>query len=424
MRDFSLYLHIPFCYHKCPYCDFNTYAVTTVPEREYVSALLSELDFRAVQKEWRGRTVATIFFGGGTPSLLSAFGIRRILEGIVRLFPVSEKAEISLEANPGTVTLDTLIGYRESGINRLSFGAQSFSTERLKTLGRIHTPEQTEEAVLSARTAGFQNLSIDLMYGIPGQTVQDVGADLGAALKLCPNHLSAYGLTIEKGTPFYAQHKKRKLPLPPEDELIAMMGVVNRALEGAGLRRYEISNFAQPGKEARHNLAYWNAADYLGIGAGAHSCVHEREPEGLLRPIRWSNYALPKKYVSECTTHGHADSWRDMVSSEGAVFEFLFLGLRKCAGVNRKEFCERFGFDLTIPYQRELEVLCEAGLVTLSELSLALTEKGLLIADSILEEFSSPKLPPATQRAAVNGTPSPEVLVAQPEVSYFPAQGR
>lgn len=393
MKPFSLYLHIPFCFHKCPYCDFNAYAVSSIPEKEYISALLAELDYRASLPEWRARIVQTIYFGGGTPSLFQPSSIRKIISAICKTFPLDEDAEISLEANPGTITPESVAGYREAGVNRISLGAQSFDRMILKNLGRIHTPEQIEAAVEAAHGAGIHNLNIDLIYGSPGQTLEMLREDLSRALALKPTHVSAYGLTIEKGTPFYLSYKKGTLKLPREDAVVSMMEEVNEALPREGLHRYEVSNFAHIGKEARHNIAYWDGTDYLGLGAGAHSfnaVAGGEEKFGL----RWSNFALPNKYITEATSHGKAEGWTDALGFQEALFEYFFLGLRKTAGINLRAFEHRFGTTVAALYPALLQVLVEERLIKLEPDRLALTSRGLMLADSVIENFIQPERSP------------------------------
>lgn len=386
MSPFSLYLHIPFCVHKCPYCDFNTYAVSRIPEKEYVAALLAELDYRASQPAWQGRTIQTVFFGGGTPSLFGVAAIKRIMLAISNTFPLAESLEVSLEANPGNITEETLAGYRDAGVNRLSLGAQSLNPETLKTLGRQHTPEQVEAALASARGAGFRNINIDIMYGVPGQRLDDLENDMRMADSLGPSHISAYGLTIEKGTPFFQSVKRGVMKLPPEDLTVEMMESINHFLPAYGYERYEISNFAKPGKEARHNLAYWNGDDYLGLGAGAHS--YRRREEGDDTPRRWSNFALPQRYIDQTTATGHAESWSEALSPEAELFELVFLGLRKIRGVSLEEFTTRFGATVQELYGSRLKMLLEQGVVCLEDGFLKLSEKGLLLADSVIEDFA------------------------------------
>lgn len=386
MKPFSLYIHIPYCFHKCPYCDFNTYAVSKAPEREYTEALLAELDFYAAKTEWRGRAIQTIFFGGGTPSLFQPETIARILRSVRQKFPLLPAAEISLEANPGTVSFESLAGYREAGVNRVSFGAQSFDLATLRTLGRMHSPEQVEAAVLRAREAGINNLSLDIIYGVPNQTVEHVRLDLNAALALSPVHISAYSLTFEKGTPFYSALKRGALTPPPDSAVAEMMELVATTLPERGLRRYEISNFAWPGFEARHNQAYWNGDDYIGLGAGAHSFAR-----GSGYGVRWSNYAAPNKYIEAACSHGKAESWRETLTVESAIFEVFFLGLRKIEGISLDWFEKTFAISIEELYPSAIHNLVSEQLAQVIDGRFSLTERGLMLTDSILEQFASPE---------------------------------
>ncbi|NDC38257.1 MAG: radical SAM family heme chaperone HemW, partial [Proteobacteria bacterium] len=327
-----------------------------------------------------------------TPSLFAPETIARILRTVRQKFPLTAAAEISLEANPGTVSFETLAGYREAGINRLSFGAQSFNPTTLKTLGRIHTPEQVEAAFASAREAGITNLSLDLIFGVPGQTLTDLRSDLEAALNLSPVHLSAYSLTFEKGTPFYAAMKRGALTVTPDTEVAEMMELLCDFLPAHGLRRYEVSNFAWPGFEARHNLAYWNGDDYIGLGAGAHSFL--RAPAASIPAtaagMRWSNYALPKKYIEAACAQGIAEGWRETLTPESAIFEVFFLGLRKIEGISLQRFEQTFAVSIEELYPGVLTSLCESGLASVTSERFALTERGLMLTDSVLEQFASP----------------------------------
>ena len=392
MRPFSLYVHIPYCLHKCPYCDFNTYALASFPEKEYAAAVLAELDYRSSLHEWRGRVVQSIYFGGGTPSLFSPASLRRVVSSVMKTFPVDDNIEVTLEANPGTVSYDTLSGYYEAGINRLSLGAQSFSPEILRSLGRMHTVAQIEEAVVTARNVGIANISLDLLYGAPSQTIADVQSDLMEVGRLDPAHVSPYGLTIEKGTPFYTSYKKGVLKLPKEEIVIDMMRRLASELAGCGMRQYEISNFAKPGREARHNLAYWNGDDYLGLGAGAHSFNALLGDGRSSFGRRWSNFAAPQKYIEDTAVQGSAESWSETLDERSAVFEYFFLGLRTIAGVSLAVFEQKFRRSIKEVYPVLIDVLISEKLVSVQDGMLSLSGRGLLLADSVIENFSSPEL--------------------------------
>lgn len=389
MKPFSLYVHIPYCHQKCPYCDFNTYAVTDAPETEYTQALLAELDFRASQEDWSGRSVQTIYFGGGTPSIFSPRSIKKIISMTLQRFPVTDDIEVSLEANPGMVSDDYFVSIRDAGINRISFGAQSFNPPTLKALGRIHTPEQTRNAVVAARDAGISNISIDLIYGAPEQTLADIRSDLTIITYLGIAHVSAYCLTVEKGTPFYQAKKRGLLKIPADELVLEEMRVITEELRKAGLLRYEISNYSIPLKEARHNLAYWEGDDYLGLGAGAHSYVsYLDDSDSSQYGRRWSNYALPQKYIESATTIGLAESWSEHLDLPASVFEFFFLGLRKTAGVSLELFKTRFGFSALEYYEELFDILTAEGFMEKTTSGVKLTQKGIELSDSVLENFA------------------------------------
>ena len=390
---FSLYIHIPFCSHKCPYCDFNTYAVgAKIPERDYVASLRSELDFRAAQPEWRGRSIATIFLGGGSPSLLSPSALRDLFRTVSRLFQIQDGAEVSIEANPNDTSLPWLAAIREIGINRLSIGAQTFQDHLLPKLGRNHSSSQIRNAIDDARRADFSNISIDLMFGIPEQTVADFASDLKAALELTTDHLSLYGLTIEAGTPFFQASKRGILQLPPEDATLEMMELAERTLADAGLVRYEISNYARPGFEAIHNISYWTRSDYLGIGAGAHSFWGgEQAQTGASVGRRWSNLAPFSSYIEHAAAFGKAESWEEILTPESQIFEQFFLGLRMVRGLETSTWPLRFGFSLAERYEKELSKFEREGLMIWERENerIAMTPRGFTLFDSIVEHFVS-----------------------------------
>jgi oxygen-independent coproporphyrinogen-3 oxidase len=373
---FSLYVHIPYCQVKCPYCDFNSYASTTWPEDAYSDALLAELRLRADETPFAGAEIATIFFGGGTPSLFRPATIERLLDGIAAICPLGPDVEITLEANPGTVERERLAGFRAAGVKRLSFGIQSFQPALLATLGRIHGAEDARAAIRAARAAGFDDLNLDLIFAVPGETRADWAADVAEALAWEPEHVSAYNLTYEPGTPFHTLRGRGALAPLGEDDEYWMYQHVRRALADAGYDHYEISNFARPGREARHNRSYWRGVDYLGLGAGAHSYA--------LRPDwgrRWSNERIPDRYIA-AVARGDAAVSAETLSFDTAAAEFVFLGLRERAGIDPTAFERRFGKPLADVHPEVPGFLADgflearAGRVTLSE-------RGLLVADSI-----------------------------------------
>lgn len=332
----GLYLHIPFCRRKCPYCDFYSVETSAAALSEYVELLLRQLDRENRAGDWRG-PFTSVFFGGGTPSLLEPAAVGQILERAARRFGLSADAEISLEANPGTVTPESLAGYRAAGVNRLSLGIQSLAAENLKLLGRIHDPAEAKRAVARARRAGFDNLSCDLIFALPGQTRQSLAEELDRFLELAPDHLSCYGLTVEEGTPFYRLHRAGSLELPDEDRYAELYGAIDERLRGEGFRHYEISNYARPGFECRHNLLYWQRRPCLGVGAGAHSFLDRGWGE------RRSVVADLARYRAALDRGEGPAEVLETFDRHGAMAETLYLGLRTSAGVEEEAFRARFG---------------------------------------------------------------------------------
>ena len=379
-RSFSLYVHIPYCQAKCPYCDFNSYASTTWPEDAYAQALLDELRQRISDAPFAGASVATIFFGGGTPSLFQPATIARILDGVAAMCPLAADVEITLEANPGTVERERLAGFRHAGVKRLSFGIQSFQSALLVTLGRIHDPDDARAAIRAARAAGFDDLSLDLIFAVPGGTRTAWEADVAELLRWAPEHVSAYNLTYEPGTPFHALRGRGALrPLDDEDELW-MYQHVRGTLAAAGYQQYEISNFAHPGHHARHNQSYWRGIDYVGLGAGAHSYAHAPD-----WGRRWSNERIPERYIA-AVGRGDAVVSRETLSFDTAAAEFMFLGLREREGIDPAGFAQRFGRPLEDVHP-EVAVFRADGFLEERDGRLALSERGLLLADSIFAAF-------------------------------------
>ncbi len=380
--SFSLYIHIPYCEAKCPYCDFNSYAVKGWPETQYVDALIAEMRARAVQAPWAGARVRTVFFGGGTPSLFDPRSLERVLEEARRLFGIESDAEITAEANPGTVSAQKLRGMRTAGINRISLGAQSFNPATLRFLGRIHSADQTIAAVKQARAAGFAQLNLDLIFAVPGQRLEDAAADIDAAAALGPDHISAYNLTFEEGTAFGAALKAGRMRQLPDETQAAMYAMVRRELARRGYPMYEISNYARPGCEARHNLTYWRGESYLALGAGAHSYAAEG-PAGR----RWWNLRLPQAYIAAATTNGVAQAGGETLDAGVSASEFTFLNLRLTAGLELRRFEQRFGVSFEQRFGVQQKRLTEGGLLLHEGGRIRLSERGLELADSVFAEF-------------------------------------
>jgi len=375
-NGFSLYLHIPYCQAKCPYCDFNSYAHAEWPEQGYARSLATELRMRATEDPWRGATLETIFFGGGTPSLFRPATIAWILDTIAGACAIANHVEVTLEANPGTIDRARLQGFRDAGVNRLSLGVQSFQPDLLRTLGRIHDAEDARVAIDGARAAGFDNLSMDLMFAIPGQSRAAWEADLAELVRHRPEHVSAYGLTYEPSTPFHTWRGRGMLRPLGEDDELWMYQAGRELLAAAGYLQYEISNFAVPGREARHNRGYWTGIDYLGLGAGAHS--YTRLP-GWGR--RWSNERVPDRY-SDGIANGGAVASMEALDFDTAAAEFMFLGLRELAGVDPEAFQIRFGRSIEDVHPEVTDLRRDGFLVERAD-RLALSERGLLVADTI-----------------------------------------
>jgi oxygen-independent coproporphyrinogen-3 oxidase len=372
---FALYVHVPWCRHVCPYCDFNVYASSAVPETADVRAYCGELAAWSARPEWHGRRPETVYLGGGTPSLLSPATVGAMIDA-ARALGLRADAEVTLEANPGTLSPERLAAYRAAGVNRLSLGAQSFQETLLRTLGRDHSPEDTRAAVGAARAAGFDNVSLDLIFAVPGQSLAAWDDDLGQALALAPDHVSAYALTWEEGTPFHTWRARGRLVAVEDDVESAMCDVAVERLGAAGFRRYEISSWARAGFESRHNTRYWDGSDYLGIGPGAHSFCTAPVPR------RWWNLRLPHRWRDAVAAHGIASDGEELLSDAEARADFVITGLRRLAGADVIEFERRFTVAVRAAFP-QLAHLEQDGLVEIRSPYLRLTPRGLRFADTV-----------------------------------------
>lgn len=403
-KEMELYIHIPFCVKKCDYCDFLSFSADEMTQHSYVGALLRELEFYG--KKYHDRSISTVFIGGGTPSWLREEYVSAIMETVQKRFKLAADAEISIECNPGTVTDRKFQVYRSCGINRLSIGLQSAHNEELKILGRVHTYEQFLKTYDLARKNGFDNVNVDLMSSLPGQTPEIFCDSLEKVIRLKPEHISAYSLIIEKGTPFYDLYKfdavkqeagMQTESLPTEEEEYQTTKLTQQLLMTEGYHWYEISNFAKPGKECRHNIGYWKRTDYLGVGLGAASLVDN---------IRYANTADLYTYLEETkqiyegrlqnpyedgtyeevpAVNLHAMA--DFVNRNAQMEEFMFLGLRMVDGIYRDEFQNAFGVPIEGVYGHVLKHLQEEGLLIKREGRIYLTDKGLDLNNYVLSQF-------------------------------------
>lgn len=378
---FALYVHVPWCRHVCPYCDFNVHATSSPPEAADVPALLTELAAHTTDAAWAERAASTVYLGGGTPSLLSPHAIATLLGGIRRRCGLVDGAEVTLEANPGTLDRARLDGYRAAGITRLSLGTQSFQPDVLRTLGRDHAAGDTAVAVADARAAGFADVSLDLIYAVPGQTLDAWTADLDAAVALAPEHVSTYSLTYEEGTPFHRWRASGRVTAVDDDLESAMADEAAERLAAAGLERYEISSWARPSHTSRHNTSYWNGTDFLGLGAGAHSYCATPFPGR-----RWTNVRHPEHWRAAVLARGTAVAEVDALTVDVARGEFVFTGLRRIAGVDVAAFAARFGvaLDVAFPHIVGLE---RDGLVERIDGRVRLAPRGLRFADTVSATF-------------------------------------
>lgn len=400
MKNLQIYVHIPFCFKKCDYCDFLSFPCDEKTQLAYADALIREIEFYGPQM--KDYFVTTIFVGGGTPTWLDEDKMLEILDTIYTYFNVSRDAEITMECNPGTVTPGKLEKYRRAGVNRLSIGLQSADDEELQILGRIHTFEKFVKTYEMARNVGFANINVDLMSGIPYQTAEKFLHTLQKVVRLKPNHISAYSLIIEKGTPFYDKYKfdmvmqeagKPTKSLPSEDEVYRITKLTQQYLANAGYEQYEISNFAQPGFECAHNIGYWTRENYLGLGLGAASLVDN---------VRYTNTTDLNTYIDgsmqiqiipfeqgdgqiKYGTNLHMEA--DAVCRKAQMEEFMFLGLRMNCGVTREQFQKAFGIPIDAIYKNALDHLKAEGLLEANAGRIALTEKGQDLSNYVLAQF-------------------------------------
>lgn len=378
-----LYVHIPFCIHKCHYCDFNSHERAAPDWRRYRAALLAELRHWCDQPQFAGREVASIFFGGGTPSLAPPELVAAVIAAVADCASVSATSEITLEANPGTVDAARFEGYRRAGVNRLSIGAQSFRDSELRWLERIHPASAIGVSVAAARTAGFENINLDLMYGLPHQSLAQWLRSLERAIDLAPEHLSCYQLTVEPHTRLALRHARDPYALPDDELALSMLFATREQLATAGYAVYEISNFARSGRHCRHNDGYWRYDDYIGIGAGAAGKWDIRDGGQAGGVARYANLRSPEGYIRSIEERGFAVVGDETLSRRQAAGEACWLGLRRSDGVAAAPFRARFGYDLEQFAAPALAPWIAKQMVTLNGRGLHLTRRGVAMADAI-----------------------------------------
>lgn len=374
--SYALYVHIPFCLRKCNYCDFVSFSYKENIADEYLSAVDREMALYA--DKFNDHHLRTIFIGGGTPTCLSAEQINLLMKALHRYFSWDKATEFTIEANPGTLTNDKLNVLKDAGVNRFSIGAQSFNEQLLQRIGRIHNVDQIGQAVAMVRKAGFTNINLDLIFGLPDQSLTDWQNTLQQVVQLSPEHISAYGLKIEEGTPF-ALDQENGLLMPCDEELeLAMYQQTREILQQAGYQQYEISNFAKPGKPSQHNLTYWHNEPYLGLGLAAHS---------FMTGQRWENYASIDQYNNALKQGLFPIANEEAIPLSEQIQDAIFLGLRLIAGINLTNFKTRYQVDLLEKYQQIIQKHQKNGLLNIEENNLKLTPKGLFLSNEVMVDF-------------------------------------
>jgi|LSQX01.3.fsa_nt_gb oxygen-independent coproporphyrinogen-3 oxidase len=377
MKPLGLYIHIPFCKKKCIYCDFNSYSGLESLEYDYINALLLEIEdaSKRFSDEYK---IETIYIGGGTPTLIKTSMLENIINLCHKKFNIINNCEISIEANPGTVDHDKLEHIHKVGINRISFGLQSWNETELDSIGRIHTASEFEHSFNLAKKKGFKNINIDIMYSIPGQTLSTWEETLNNVISLGPEHISCYGLKVEKGTRLFYLYNKGLITLTDEDTDRNMYNMAIEKLLMSDYNHYEISNFAKKGYECRHNISCWKAGEYIGLGCGAHSHINGE---------RYNNVVEPSEYIRKLKERENISVNRVVLSKEDEISEYIFLGLRLRDGINIDEFYNRFQLDLEKLYKKQINKYMKLELLEKHGANYKLTLKGINISNFILSEF-------------------------------------
>lgn len=367
----SAYVHIPFCTQICYYCDFSKVFIKNQPVDDYLQALIREFESYDIEQ------LRTLYIGGGTPTSITAQQLDYLLTNLIKHLDLSVLEEFTIEANPGDLTDDKIEVLKKSAVNRVSLGVQTFNDKQLKRIGRSHNESQIYSTIDHLKTAGFDNISIDLIYALPGQTMEDVKENVAKAIALDIPHLSLYSLILEHHTVFMNKMRRGKLNLPQEDLEVEMFEYIIAELEANGFEHYEISNFTKPGFESRHNLMYWDNAEYYGVGAGA---------SGYLNGVRYRNRG-PIQHYLKAVSEGNARLSEEVLTKDEMMEEELFLGLRKKSGVSIAKFEEKFGVSFEEHYGQIVTELCQQGLLVLDDKVVRMTKKGLFLGDTVAERF-------------------------------------
>lgn len=376
MKKLGIYIHVPFCSKKCGYCDFYSIKWNNMQEKQYIQSAIREI------KGYYGLTgkfiVDTIFIGGGTPSIIQGENLGSLIDNIKKILPVEEGAEVTIEANPNTLTRENLNEFRKIGINRLSIGIQSLNDNILKKIGRIHNSQEALEGIDMARSQGFENINADVMFNIPGQTLEDIDSTISKLIEKDIKHISFYSLKLEEGTPMYTMEENKEIIMPEEDLEREMYYLGRNIMEKHNLFQYEISNFAVKDYESRHNLKYWNQEEYIGIGPSAHS---------FLGNIRFNNYPDLTKYILGGQDQIFDRNLQEIMSKEDLIFEYIILRLRLNEGINFNDFKKKFSIDFKDEYKDQIDYLLKNDLVILKDENVRLTNKGMDLSNYVFQKF-------------------------------------
>lgn len=372
----GLYIHIPFCIKKCKYCDFNSFKLNVDEKRKYLNSLKREMELYKVNLE--DKSIDSVFVGGGTPSILNEEEIKILFQNIKNNFRIKDSAEITMECNPGTLTLNKLKTMKACGVNRLSIGLQAVQNNHLEYIGRVHTYEEFEKNYYQAKEVGFENINIDLMYALPNQSKEDWMESLEKVVKLNPTHISAYSLILEENTELFNMYQKHEFKLLDEDTDIEMYEYTINYLKSNGYNQYEISNYAQKGFECKHNILYWKCENYVGLGVSASGFLNER---------RYNNLCELDKYEEIIHSGKKPIEWEEKLSIKDEIEENIFLGLRMNEGIKFKDFYEKYNLDFEEDYKIEIDKLKKMELIETNDEGMRLTQKGREISNSVFVEF-------------------------------------